>query len=77
MNIITSGIFVNLLMIFVLASDSFAQDNLLSRVPQLEETARKASGGVLGCGNGGSRQLITSKGETSEQAFIQLLLPKP
>lgn len=52
------------LMMLVLAGTSFAQNDLLSRVPQLQETARKATGGVLGCGKGGSMQLITSKGET-------------
>ncbi len=60
MNKIISTAFLTLL---VLAGTSFAQNDLLSRVPQLQETARKAAGGVLGCGKGGSLELVTSRGE--------------
>ena len=40
----------------------FAQSDLLDRVPELQETARMASGGKLGCGYG-SMQIVTSNGE--------------
>ena len=43
-------------------SNCLAQTNLLDRVPELQETARMASGGKLGCGFG-SMQLVTSNGE--------------
>jgi hypothetical protein len=44
-----------------------AQSDLLSRVPQLQETARRASTGVLGDGIG-PLVLITSRGEVKGQS---------
>ena len=61
MNKLISTAFLTLL---VLAGTCFAQNDLLSRVPQLQETARKANGGALGCGEG-SIKLVTSLGEIS------------
>jgi hypothetical protein len=50
------------LALFALACNCFAQERLLDRVPQLQETARRANGGELGCGVG-FFTLITSRGE--------------
>lgn len=51
-----------LLTLLILVGTCFAQNDLLSQVPQLQETARKANGGALGCG-AGSIKLVTSRGE--------------
>jgi hypothetical protein len=62
MNLIIKVILTNFLTLLVLAGGCFAQDDLLNRVPQLQETARQANGGALGCG-AGSIKLVTSRGE--------------
>jgi hypothetical protein len=58
---------LSLLLVFLLCVDhAFAQNNdLLNRVRELQETASKASGGVLGCGVGGTIQIKTSRGNIS------------
>lgn len=47
---------------FVLTGSCFAQDDLLSRVPELQETARQSAGGAKGCGKG-TITLVTNHGE--------------
>ena len=49
------------LALFALAGNGSAQERLLAKVPQLQETARRANGGELGCG-AGAVTLITSRG---------------
>ncbi len=39
------------LTLILLVSNNFAQNDLLNRVPQLQDTARKSNGGALGCGS--------------------------
>jgi hypothetical protein len=48
--------------VLFLANDCLAQENLLEKVPQLQEVARQATGGAKGCGRG-TFTLITSTGE--------------
>lgn len=48
-------------LLLVLAGTGFAQNDLLSRVPQLQETARSANGGASGCGEG-AISLVTNRG---------------
>lgn len=50
MNFIIKVISTIFLTLLVLVGNSFAQDDLLSRVPQLQETSRQANSGRLGCG---------------------------
>lgn len=50
MNIVIKFIPMIFFMLLVLVGNSFAQDDLLSRVPQLQETAYKSNAGMLGCG---------------------------
>jgi hypothetical protein len=57
------------LMLFALASDYSADDDLLKRVPQLQETARRASHGALGCGVG-TVTLITSRGRITVETGL-------
>lgn len=45
-----------------LANNCIAQENLLEKVPQLQEVALNSTGGGMGCGRG-SFNLITSHGE--------------
>jgi len=59
MNKLISTIFLTLL---VLVGTCFAQNDLLSRVPELQKTARLAAGGAKGCGSG-TVILVTSRGE--------------
>ena len=62
MNKMNKFISITFLTLLVLAGSCFAQNDLSSRVPQLQETARKANGGALGCG-AGRIKLVTSHGE--------------
>lgn len=57
-NLISAG-FLTLL---VSTGVCFAQSDLLSRVPELQNTARLAAGGAKGCGRG-TITLVTSHGE--------------
>jgi hypothetical protein len=50
------------LSLLFLTGNGWAQNDLLSQVPQLQKTAVKATGGVLGCGEG-SFVLVTSRGQ--------------
>jgi HEAT repeat protein len=50
MNLMNKFISIIFLTLFVLVGSNLAQDDLLSRVPQLQETARAANSGRLGCG---------------------------
>jgi len=55
-------VFLSLLVILVFGVAAFSQVNYLNRVPELQETARKSTGGAMGCGKGSVR-LITSDGK--------------
>jgi hypothetical protein len=60
---LTSSKLFLFLMIFMCAGAARAQSkDFLSRVAELQETAAQASGGVLGCGEGGTFQIKTSRG---------------
>ncbi|MDQ3061441.1 MAG: hypothetical protein M3R14_01040 [Acidobacteriota bacterium] len=48
---------------------SFAQENLLEKVPELQKLAGLASGGALGCGSG-EVTLVTSNGEIKGEIFL-------
>ena len=48
--------------LFILVSNCAAQNDFLSRIPELQETARQAAGGAEGCGKG-TITLVTSRGE--------------
>jgi len=50
MNSMIKLIPIAFLTLFVFVGSNFAQDDLLSRVPQLQDTARKSNSGELGCG---------------------------
>lgn len=50
------------LTLLAIAGNAFAQEPLLKKVPKLQETARRANTGALGCGVG-VLTLITSKGQ--------------
>ena len=60
--LIIKAISVKIFVLLLLVCSGTAQENLLSRVPELQETARLANGGAKGCGLG-TITLITSKGE--------------
>lgn len=62
MNKLIFTLFLTLLFSASACSARSAQNDLLSRVPQLQETARQANGGALGDGFG-SYTLVTSYGE--------------
>jgi hypothetical protein len=62
MNLMYKIISIAFLTLLVLAGNCFAQNDLLSRVPELQETARQAVGGAKGCGKG-TIILVTSRGE--------------
>jgi hypothetical protein len=62
MNIVFKFIPTIILTFLFLAGTCSAQNDLLNRVPQLQETAARASGGVLGCGEG-SYLMVTSRGQ--------------
>jgi hypothetical protein len=65
--------------LFVLVSDVFAQEELLKKVPQLQETARRANRGELGR-TIGHITLITSRGEVKAEfvsATPTLLFGRP
>ncbi len=62
MNSMYKIISIAFLTLLVLAGNCFAQNDLLSRVPELQETARLAAGGAKGCGSG-TLILVTSRGE--------------
>ena len=55
--ILKAAIFLSLL-----PATCFAGDDLLKRVPQLQETARRSNSGAMGCGIGGFILLHTSRG---------------
>ena len=55
--------------LFVLVGEVFAQDGLLAKVPQLQETARRANRGELGSGIG-TLMLITSEGRVKSQSGL-------
>ena len=57
------------LALFTLAGACLAQERMLDRVPQLQETARRANGGELGCGLG-LFTLITSRGEVKASGIL-------
>ena len=62
MDLMNKFISVTFLTLFVLVGSNFAQNDLLNRVPELQETARQAAGGAKGCGSG-TLTLVTSRGE--------------
>jgi hypothetical protein len=62
-------ILLTALTLFALTGDCLANDDLLKRVPQLQETARLANGGALGCGVG-TVTLITSRGQIKAQSSL-------
>jgi len=62
-------VFMIALATFFFANDCLAQENLLEKVPQLQEVARQATGGAKGCGKG-TFTLITSNGEIKASSSL-------
>lgn len=62
MNFMRRFISITFLLFVISAGTCFAQGDLLSRVPKLQENARLSNGGAKGCGRG-TITLLTSRGE--------------
>lgn len=55
--------------LFLFASHVFAEEQLLEKVPQLQDTARRANGGQLGSGIG-TVTLITSRSQVKTESGL-------
>ena len=62
MNFMNKFISTSFLLLVISIGTCFAQNNLLDRIPELQETARLSNGGAKGCGKG-TVTLLTSRGE--------------
>jgi len=62
MNYMSKFISTTFLLLLISIGTCFAQDDLLDRVPELQENARLSNGGAKGCGRG-TITLLTSRGE--------------
>jgi hypothetical protein len=61
-NFVAKVVSTTFLVFVCLVGYGFSQEDLLSRVPELQDTARLATGGAKGCGRG-TVTLVTSQGE--------------
>src|SRR3712207_1462952 len=62
MNFMSKFISTAFLLLLISIGTCFAQNDLLNRVPELQEIARLSNGGAKGCGRG-TITLLTSRGE--------------
>lgn len=60
---------ITVLLLIILIDTCFAQDELLSRIPKLQENARLSNGGAKGCGIG-TITLLTSRGEIKAKSNL-------
>ena len=72
MNLMNKFISIIFLTLFFSAGTCFAQNNLLSRVPQLQKDAAHGNGGGFGCGIG-QITLVTSRGEIKTSAILDIV----
>ena len=72
MNLMNKLISIIFLTLFFSAGTCFAQNDLLSRVPQLQKDAARGNGGGFGCGVG-QITLVTSRGEIKTGAILDIV----